>query len=284
MTPRHAGTTSAPPTRHYDDLLTQVLGGALDPDYGVASTRPGRLSPEAGSPPAGRTATVAVVAAFGILVGVSALQTEQDRPAQVAERDQLVTEIHGRQTRLADLHAELTDLQEQVSTQQQNLLEETASQRQLDSSVTKLATVAGATEVTGPGVTITVDDAEGSGSGLGGVVRDSDLQLLANGLWQAGAEAVSIGGQRLTTLSSIRYAGQAITVDYRSLTPPYVVLAIGDPDTLAARLLQTEAGSLWVSLRANYGIRFDIETSPEVTLPADPHDSLLYAREPGTQQ
>jgi uncharacterized protein YlxW (UPF0749 family) len=116
------------------------------------------------------------------------------------------------------------------------------------------------------------------------VVRDSDLQLLANGLWQAGAEAVSIGGQRLTTLSSIRYAGRAITVDYRSLTPPYVVLAIGDPDTLAARLLQTEAGSTWVSLRENYGIRFDIETSPEVTLPADPHDSLLYAREPGAHR
>jgi uncharacterized protein YlxW (UPF0749 family) len=284
MTPRHSGAPSPLPARHYDDLLTQIMGGAIDPDYRVAAARRDAPVPGRSQPSAGRTATVAAVAAFGVLIGVSALQTEEDRPAQVAERAQLVAQIHSRQTRLADLHSELTSLQEDVSTQQLRLGRQIVSQRQLDDQVTELATLAGATEVAGPGVTVTVDDAEGSGSGLGGVVRDSDLQLLANGLWQAGAEAISINGQRLTTLTSIRYAGRAITVNYRSLTPPYVVQAIGDPDTLAARLLQSDAGSAWVSLRANYGIGFDIETSPEVTLPADPHASLRYAREEGVRR
>lgn len=266
---------TTPPPRHYDDLLTQVLGGALDPDYRVTASRRG------GAAPGRRTTVVVTLAAFGVLLGVSALQTERDRPAQLAERAQLVAEIHSRQGRLASLHTQLTSLQEGVAAQQVRLATEIDGERSLDSRLSELTTVAGATAVSGPGVKITVADAKGSGSGIGGVVRDSDLQLLANGLWEAGAEAVSIGGERLTSLSSIRFAGRAITVNYRSLTPPYVIEAVGDPDTLAARFLQTEAGGVWLSLKANYGIGFNVETASDLTLPAEPQSRLLYARVAG---
>ncbi|MEP6667176.1 MAG: DUF881 domain-containing protein, partial [Nocardioidaceae bacterium] len=101
---------------------------------------------------------------------------------------------------------------------------------------------------------------------------------LVNALWLAGAEAISIDGHRLTTLTSIRFAGQAITVDYRSLSPPYVVSAIGNPDTLPARLLETDGGQIWLGLKANFGIRFDTETKEQITVPADPHEHLIYAR------
>ena len=45
-------------------------------------------------------------------------------------------------------------------------------------------------------------------------VLDLDLQKLVNGLWQVGAEAISINGQRLTSLSAIRDAGSSITVNF----------------------------------------------------------------------
>ena len=63
---------------------------------------------------------------------------------------------------------------------------------------------------------------------------DIDLQILVNGLWESGAEAISINGHRLSNLTAIRGAGDAITVDYRSLTRPYQIEAIGDPRTLPA--------------------------------------------------
>ena len=55
----------------------------------------------------------------------------------------------------------------------------------------------------------------------------SDLQKVANDLWAAGAEAIAINGQRLTATSTIRSAGAAILVDFRPVTSPYEVSAIG---------------------------------------------------------
>ena len=46
-----------------------------------------------------------------------------------------------------------------------------------------------------------------------------DLQIVVNGLWDAGAEAISVNGQRLTSKSAIRFAGQAILVNYRPADP-----------------------------------------------------------------
>ena len=58
-------------------------------------------------------------------------------------------------------------------------------------------------------------------------VLDVDLQSVVNALWAAGAEAIAINGQRLTATSTIRAAGDAVLVDYRPVTSPYEVAAIG---------------------------------------------------------
>jgi uncharacterized protein YlxW (UPF0749 family) len=275
-----APSTSAGPgaPRHYDDLLTQVLSSALDQDYLAASRRAdGRARTS------GRTSTfVVVVALFGILIGVSALQTVRDRPAQEAQRASLVDEIHRRQAHLNGMHHLLTSLQADVTREQADVTASVAEEAKLGARLTTLGVVAGTEPVTGPGVDVTVDNAADSGEDPAGVIRDSDLQLLVDGLWQSGAEAVAVNGQRLTSLSSIRYAGRAITVNYQSLTPPYVVAAIGDPDTLPAALMGTAAGSAWQSLKSNFGIRFDVESAAKLSLPAAPHDHLTYARERGS--
>jgi uncharacterized protein YlxW (UPF0749 family) len=260
--------------RVHDDLLTSILKGAVDQDYVVASQHRG------GDGRAGGTPTFLVaVAAFGILLGVSALQTDRAEPAQAVERAELVDQIHTRQDRLKGLHATLTSLQDEVTKRQAALARLLTSDTQLGDQVQLLAMVAATTESTGPGVTITVDDAPDAGRVASGQIRDHDLQLLVNGLWQAGAEGIAIDGHRLTSLTSIRYAGSAITVAYRSLTPPYEVEAIGDPDILPARFLETQSGKVWQSLQANFGIRFAMTTSDQVTLPAAGNVDIRYARQ-----
>ena len=67
-----------------------------------------------------------------------------------------------------------------------------------------------------------------------GRVIAKDLQYVTNALWESGAEAISINGKRLTSTSSIRFAGSAIIVDYRPLTRPYVITALGDPQRFLA--------------------------------------------------
>src|SRR5918994_1872373 len=116
-----------------------------------------------------------------------------------------------------------------------------------------VALLAGATEVEGPGVKLVVDDAkdtdqggdgprESSGFSDTGRVRDRDMQRIVNGLWESGAEAVAINGQRLTALSAIRAAGDAILVDNRPLVPPYTVLAVGDGKKLSTAFQDSADG------------------------------------------
>ena len=98
---------------------------------------------------------------------------------------------------------------------------------------------------------------------------DADLLAAVNGLWQAGAEAIAVNGHRLTSRTAIRGAGQAITVDYRSLTRPYVIEAIGDGRRLADGFAASSGGGWWRSLREQYGMRLDVARSADLRLPAD---------------
>lgn len=276
MTAASSGS-ARPAGTPYGGLLSEIMSTTLDQDYQVAADR---RAARPRSPRSGRRLTVAIVVLlFGGMIGISAIRTEQQKPATAAERDQLVAQIHARESHLDALHTELSDLESDVAGLQNTASSSRALQSQTEDAISQVAAVAGAGAVSGPGIEITADNApDAVGSTDGGVILDTDLQALVNALWTAGAEAVSINGHRLTSLSAIRFAGRAITVDYRSLTPPYVVDAIGDPDTLPARLLETPGGQAWLGLRANFGIGFTTESKSDLLLPADVNVQLREAR------
>lgn len=138
--------------------------------------------------------------------------------------------------------------------------------------------VVGTVAVTGPGLQITVDDADGTTDGTRDQVLDVDLRTMVNGLWQSGAEAVAINGHRLSALTAIRGAGDAITVDYRSLTRPYRVEAIGDPLTMQARFVESAGGIWWNDLAQNRGMKYQTSSVEDITLAADPGIGLRYAK------
>ena len=144
-----------------------------------------------------------------------------------------------------------------------------------------VALLSGATAVEGPGIKLVVDDAKDTDQGGGGPrestgfadtgrVRDRDMQRVVNGLWQSGAEAVSINGQRLTALSAIRAAGDAILVDNRPLVPPYTVLAVGDGKKLADAFQDSADGQYLQALQESFDIRTSISAQEKVRLPAAP--------------
>ena len=140
----------------------------------------------------------------------------------------------------------------------------------------RIGGLTGTVPVTGAGMVVTVDDKPDATSDRERVF-DQDLQKLVNGLWAAGAEAISINGQRLSSLSAIRLAGQAITVNFRSLRRPYVVSAIGNPDDLPARFVDTAGGTWWLNLKAVYGLRFELVSADTLRLPAISPPLLRFA-------
>jgi uncharacterized protein YlxW (UPF0749 family) len=121
-----------------------------------------------------------------------------------------------------------------------------------------------------------------------GRVQDGDLQLVVNALWAAGAEAVSVNGQRLGPTSAIRFAGEAVLVDFRPVTNPYEISAIGDPDTLSSSFLASSEVAALALVSDMYDLRFEYVAADELSLPPAGTPELRTARadnpEPATPE
>ncbi|WP_405641831.1 DUF881 domain-containing protein [Streptomyces sp. NBC_00019] len=260
-------------------LLTNVMDHSLDDGYAEAAARK-KAAGDSGMPKTLRAklglAGGLVLAALVVTVG--AAQARVAAPVVAKEREELIDRID-RETDAADkLEDSVDELRDDVSARQREALRDSGGSGQAD----LVGILSGATAVHGPGVKLVVNDAkeattggdgdprETSGFSDTGRVRDRDLQRVVNGLWESGAEAVSINGQRLTALSAIRAAGDAILVDNKPLVPPYTVLAVGDGQRLSTKFQNSADGLYLHALQENYGIRTSISTEGDLRLPAAP--------------
>lgn len=243
-------------------LLTDLQEGALEPEY--RTTR----HPRRGGP-----VLLVAVALIAVLLTLAVLQTTRGAGAAAEQRQDLLERITAARERQSLLEDRVAALDDDVRRLGQVGLGDPAQREELD----ELSVLIGAVAVTGPGIVVVVDDAP-EASGTTGLVLDGDITRLVNGLWLAGAEAISINGRRLTTLTPIRAAGAAITVDYVSLSPPYRLDVIGDPGSLQARFNETPGAAWWHFLTQNYGVRMTISQAPtDLELPADAGMTLRHA-------
>lgn len=262
-------------------LLTEVMAHPLDPGYAAAARR---RAAGAGAPArAGRAATWIALLVIGALLAVAGVRAAAARPAADRGRQALLQRIDDGTARADELAAEVARAREETAALTARLGGAPAASA--DARAAALAVAAAATAVTGPGLQVVLDDApdeEASAQpATSGRVVDRDVQVVVNGLWLNGAEAVAVNGQRLSSLSSIRAAGEAVLVDYRPLTPPYTISAIGDPGALQSGLAASVAGRYLQVLRDNYGISAEVSTrsgDEALTLPAAPRLDLRFAR------
>jgi uncharacterized protein YlxW (UPF0749 family) len=251
-------------------LLREVMERPLDPSYAAAAASPHPRT-RAGI---ALTVALAIVAGAAFSVSVSSIRQPQRQSTQV--NNHLRDEIEKRTKAVEKQEKANAALRATIELTQRNALG--AAGAQLSAQAGRLGLVAGELPVSGPGLRFTLDDAPTAQDAVGGDPRadtdfddgtlyDADLQIVVNGLWAAGAESIAINGQRLTALSAIRSAGQAILVDFRALRRPYVVEAIGDPSRMQAVFASGAAGAYVQSMRDNVHIRADIATSKKLVLP-----------------
>ena len=258
-------------------LLNYITATSLDEDYAhVSERRRGGASPRKASPGA---VGVVVLALFGTLVATAGVQTARNADESASSRDALVAQVNARRAELSDKRAQVVSLTRSVAALQDNNLAAKTQGRAVRSRLSRLGVTTGAVPATGPGIRVVVNDAPGATEDNQQVL-DQDLQRLVNALWLVGAEAVAINGQRVTNLTAIRQAGTAITVNFVSLRRPYTVSAIGNQNQMGARLLDTDGGRTWQTLRANFGLQFDVDSEDSMTLPAARQFNLRYARQP----
>jgi uncharacterized protein YlxW (UPF0749 family) len=253
-------------------LLDLVQQQALDEDYLVAAERRARRAATAGPHdvrrPSGHPRRVAAVAVavFGIMVSTAAVQTQRNASVADEGRASLLARIDDESDRVARLQEQIADLREVNADTEQEVLGLREQQQALTTRLSRLQVRTGFVAVRGPGIRVTVTDEE-TGT-PDGAVKDEDLALLVDGLWSAGAEAISVNGNRLTAASAIRVSGAAIEVNGVGVASPYTVLVIGDTGSLQADFFNTSSGLAFSDLSQRYGFEFDLQNEDELSLPA----------------
>ena len=259
------------------DFLTELFRNPLDPGYADAAARRARTGQPARPGWSVGPASLAVVVLLGFLCVVAYRQTIAEEPGRAQARSGLVAQIKQRQGETDALSERADVLREEVNREREAALggSQAARLRDLEAST-------GLGRVRGDGVVVRLADAPAGQDALSGGnvgpsrVIYSDLQGVANDLWGVGAEAIAINGQRLTATSTIRSAGQAILVDFRPVTGPYEVSAIG-PGSMRKRYEGSRSALTMRKVAQDTGLSFAVRDADDLTLPAAPEPRLRYA-------
>ncbi|MCW2804503.1 MAG: hypothetical protein JWN06_2720 [Propionibacteriaceae bacterium] len=227
----------------------------------------------------GRLLTATVCLLAGLMVVVSALNARgiDLRPGRNTD---LVSLVQSQSRRNAELARQLTGLRAQVDA----LTADRNADTDLSPQLAEQARYAGLQAVTGPAVTVTLDDAPTSVIAEGVeadylVVHQQDIQAVVNALWEGGAEAMTIQGQRVISTTGIKCVGNTVVLHGIPYAPPYVIRAVGSQDRMAASLNKSDFIGIYKQYVAAYGLVYDERTEARAQLPA--HEGALelqYAR------
>ncbi|MFB6689814.1 DUF881 domain-containing protein [Streptomyces virginiae] len=147
-----------------------------------------------------------------------------------------------------------------------------------DAKLAALRAASGTEELSGKGLTITLNDAppnataripnvpEPQPNDL--VIHQQDLQAVVNALWQGGAEGIQVMDQRLISTSAVRCVGNTLILQGRVYSPPYKISAVGDPAALKKALAASPALQNYQLYVNAYGLGWKVDEHKALTLPA----------------
>lgn len=222
-----------------------------------------------------------ICVAVGFAGSLFVQQLQSDPRKQV--RQTLSSQLEDRNTQIDELTQQVNDLRSKVDAQSKKISGSVKSDTLLQDEMLN-----GTVAVEGEGITMTLADPiaasqsdQTSSSRVGTstsirVVTDLDLQQLVSLMFQNGAEAIAINGNRLGAQTSIRKAGGHILIGMTAIQSPYTIEAIGDKNALAEAMGERKLASLYESFK-EAGIYPQVSKSNSITLEAAVAGEVQYA-------
>ena len=236
------------------------------------------------TPGPSRVAVPLAAALLGFLA-VQAASQPREAPTRGIRRLQIVDLIQQQDQRVRALRREVRALRRDLA-EASELGPATAEVRATAAEVADLAALAGAGGVSGPGVVVTLDDSDLSRSPSGDpndlVIHEQDIQTVVNALWRAGAEAVAVAGHRLTSASAVRCAGNTLLLHGTVQSPPYEIVAIGDPGALRDSLAGGPGIDRVLAAARAFGLGYVVEEGTVLIPTGNVVPELVTARPGGT--
>ena len=164
------------------------------------------------------------------------------------------------------LKSEIKDLQLQIERAQKDSEDIGLSKQQISELNYKKAQ-AGLTKLNGAGLIITYDDSSYGSLSADSIVHAGDLRDTVNALWGAGAEGISINGQRIVTNTAIDCIVNTILVNNTRISNPFRIEAIGNPDELYSQISNPRILTSVHDRKRDQGLIFEISKNQDITLP-----------------
>lgn len=242
-------------------VIERFIRDATEDDYAPAVEKPDSASRRA----VGSVLVLMGVGALGIVTALAVIATRASLDERQGTRAELVSRVVALSERMDRQQEQVAEQGAVVEALQQDLLsfDEGSAEALL---LQDLGSMSAITEVSGPGVVVTIDDAPDAEPGSLNRVLDRDIQSIVNELWRAGAVGIAVNDQRLTQATAIRGAGEAILVNYHPLNRPYAISAVGPLDSIGPDSAAGGLQQLLDDLGTDYGLVSTVQER-DVTLP-----------------
>ena len=186
-------------------------------------------------------AFVCFVLCFAVTLQYKSVTKNNSLQSDRAKRnDDLQNQLINANKEIIDLKLENMQLTTDIEAYRSEAAKSSDGSNALKKELDNARMMAGLTDVSGSGVTVTIADSKAPSpsdeDSSAYIVHDSDLRDIVNELCAAGAEAVSINSERIVSTSSIRCVGNTILVNNKRCAPPFEIKAIGDSATLESGL------------------------------------------------
>lgn len=213
-------------------------------------------------------AVVFVVLGFLLAVQLKSVKLNSAADTTSASRMETLQDLYNQALSKSDgLEQQLGQAQTELSAYREQAASGSGTSEALKAEVDRLEILAGLTDVEGPGVMVVMKDSiavNATGDEGDYIIHDNDLLSVMNELRDAGAEALSLNGERILATSEIRCTGAVVSVNGRRYAAPFVIYAIGDSATLYQALTMRNGV---VDVLGQWKIEVKVSASEKLLIP-----------------
>lgn len=214
---------------------------------------------------------VCFILTIGICVQINTIKKANSTVGQTLSEDSLRDEVLKWKEKYDNISTELDNAEKRLAKIREKSTQNDSTSSEKEEQITQNTNLLGLTNLVGPGIEMTVtDNPTATRDNIGTfedisyyIVHDADLRVIVNELKNAGAEAISINGQRLVNTTAITCIGNVIKVNDARITSPFTIKAIGYPESLVG--IDRNGG--YFEEMKKYGIIIEIKKQNKVEVP-----------------
>ncbi|NSW91806.1 MAG: DUF881 domain-containing protein [Firmicutes bacterium] len=207
---------------------------------------------------------------LGLIIALqyrSTLYTKKEKAVSVLDAERLITQLDQEKKTEEELKAQIEEYNRRKEEYLKSYIQinDDVKLKALWENLNTLKHMAGLTDVEGPGLIIKLDDAPARKTDKPSqlIIHDGDIRIILNELKKAGAQAISINGERIVSISEQVCAGPTIRINKERYSVPYIINVIGPPDQLYNNLIECER----IAILRKEGIQISINKSNKVLVP-----------------